>query len=72
FMSERVALPMVVGLTHTDCEEAWSADNVAIAMDLAEPTQRPPFVEVNATEPDSVTRALSALIQQYILITGAA
>ncbi|MGB3571169.1 MAG: ATP/GTP-binding protein [Phormidesmis sp.] len=72
FMSERVTLPMVVGLTHTDCEEAWSADNVAIAMGLAEPTQRPPFVEVNATEPDSVTQALSALIQQYILITGAA
>lgn len=72
FMSERVALPMIVGLTHLDCEGAWSADNIAIAIGFVETAQRPPFVEVDATEPNSVTKALSALIQRYISVTSAA
>ncbi len=71
FMSERVALPMIVGLTHLDCDDAWSSDNVAIAMGFPESAQRPTFVELNATEPASVTQALSALVQQYVLSVAA-
>ena len=71
FMSERVTLPMVVGLTHVDDATAWSGENVAIAMGFTEPSECPIFVELNATDPISVTQALSALIRQYILATSA-
>ena len=66
FMVDRVSLPMIVGVTHTDHENAWSFDNVAIATGFTNPIQRPPFVSVNALDPMSVTHALEALINQYI------
>ncbi len=71
FMSERVTLPMIVGLTHLDCEAAWTSENVAIAMGFVEPSQRPPFVELNANDSASVTQALVALVQHYISTTNA-
>ncbi|MGB7086424.1 MAG: ATP/GTP-binding protein [Phormidesmis sp.] len=70
FMSDRVALPMIVGLTHTDCEEVWSADNIAIALGFPDRDQRPPFVSLDATKPESVTKTLIALVQQYMLTTS--
>ncbi|MGI8934991.1 MAG: GTP-binding protein [Phormidesmis sp.] len=70
FMTERVALPMVVGVTHLDCEAAWNAENVAIATGFTDHAQRPPFVSVNATEPVSVTQALLVLLQQYALMSA--
>ena len=66
FMTERVSLPMIVGVTHTDCEDAWSLDDVAIATGFTDPTQRPPFLPINALDPVSVTRAIEALIGQYV------
>ncbi len=70
FMTERVQLPMIVGITHLDCETAWSVENVAIATGFTNRAQRPPFVPVNATEPASVTQALLVLLQQYALISA--
>ncbi len=72
FMSDRVALPMIVGLTHLDCDEAWNSENVAIAMGFANVAQRPTFVDLNATDPGSVIQALSVLVQQYVLAASTA
>lgn len=66
FMADRVVLPMIVGVTHLDCENAWSCDNVAIAMGFTGNIERPTFVSVNATDQGSVTQALIALINQYV------
>lgn len=66
FMANQVVLPMIVGVTHSDREGAWSFDNVAIAMGFTTDIERPPFVSVNAMEPKSVTQALVALIHQYL------
>ncbi|MGB3767723.1 MAG: ATP/GTP-binding protein, partial [Phormidesmis sp.] len=66
FMADRVSLPMIVGVTHTDRENAWDFEHVAIATGFTNPSQRPPFVSVNALDPASVTRSLEALINQYV------
>ncbi len=66
FMAERATLPMIVGVTHADCEDAWSLDSVAIATGFTDSAQRPPFIPINATEPVSVTNALMMLINQYV------
>ena len=66
FIAARVSLPMMVGVTHTDHENAWSFDNVAIATGFTNPIQRPPFVSINSLDPASVVHALKAFINQYI------
>ena len=65
FMSDRVSLPMIVGVTHTDCENAWGFEDVAIATGFTDQNQRPPFVAVNALDPISVSCAIESLIHQY-------
>ena len=71
FMSDRATLPMLVGITHLDSETAWTPDNIAIAMGFTTPEQRPPFVGLNATDPQSVTQTLMALVQQYVQMSAA-
>ncbi|NEP20214.1 MAG: GTPase [Leptolyngbya sp. SIO4C1] len=66
FMIERAQLPMVVGVTHLDCEEAWPLENIEIALGFTDKIEHPPFIPLNATEPASVIRALMILINQYI------
>lgn len=65
FMRQRTAAPMVLGLTHSDCEGAWSADNVVGALGLS-PRQSPnAVVDVNANDQRSVAKAVIALLRQY-------
>jgi len=63
FMNQRRQVPMVVGVTHTDCPDAWHLDNIAIALGYTNLQTRPPFVVVNATEQASVAHAIIALLQ---------
>ena len=58
-------LPMLIGVTHTDCEGAWGKENIAIALGYSKGTT-PPIVNVNANEAESVAEALMALIQHYM------
>lgn len=66
FMSERVTLPMIIGVTHLDSETAWSLEDIQTAMGFVSSPEQPTFVTLNATEADSVTQALMALVQQYV------
>lgn len=66
FMAARVSLPMIVGVTHLDCDKAWSLDSVAISMGFTSGIERPPFVPLNATESGSVLEALVVLVKHYI------
>lgn len=70
FMARQVLLPMIVGVTHLDRDNAWSCENVTSAIGFTNKTQCPPFVALNATDPESVTQALMVLINQYIKTTG--
>ncbi len=65
-MKHRVDIPMLIGLTHRDCEGAWSEENVAIALGFVDEKTRPPFVSLNANEKDSVIDTLIVLIEHYL------
>ncbi|MBD1906161.1 GTPase [Funiculus sociatus GB2-A5] len=65
FMEQRVQIPVVIGLTHTDCPGAWSKKDVAIALGYANKIKRPPIVIVNPAEKASVVQALITLVNQF-------
>jgi hypothetical protein len=64
FINQRVQLPYLIGLTHSDRPEAWNAEDIAIALGLLDEASRPPIMVVNATEKASVQEALITLIQE--------
>ncbi|NEO72135.1 MAG: GTPase [Moorea sp. SIO3H5] len=66
FMGQRVKIPLVIGLTHVDCQGAWSQEDVAIALGFVDQSNRPPMVSLNANKRDSVIQALIVLVQYII------
>lgn len=66
FMGQRVQIPMVVGLTHVDCEGAWSKKDIAIALGFTDEASRPPIVTLNANQKDSVIKTLIVLVQHLM------
>lgn len=62
FMNERVQIPYLIGVTHTDCADAWELEDVALALGFVDETTRPPLIAVNATERASVKEALMAIV----------
>ena len=65
FMNQRVQIPIVVGLTHMDYPDAWTSDDIILALGLFDTTRQIPLVQVNATDRTSVSNALIALIHQW-------
>ena len=70
FMNQRSHVPMIIGITHGDCEGAWGNEDIALALGYQESTQRPPIVSVNADEEESVIDALVALVEHYMATTN--
>lgn len=66
FMNQRVQIPLIIGLTHTDCPGAWSQEDVVIALGYGNEKNRPPIVTVNATQRNSVIQALLILIEHFM------
>ena len=62
FMNQRVQIPYLIGVTHTDCPDAWELSDVALALGFVDETTRPPLIAVNATERASVKEALMAIV----------
>lgn len=71
FMNQRSRVPMIIGITHGDCEGAWGTEDIALALGYQDVSKRPPIVSVNADEEDSVIEALIALVE-HCLETNAA
>ncbi|MDF5726156.1 MAG: ATP/GTP-binding protein [Rhizonema sp. PD37] len=67
FINQRVQLPHIIGLTHTDCPDAWEAEDVAIALGLTNEQIKAPLISVNATERASVLPAVITLIQEFAI-----
>lgn len=63
FMKHRSQVPMIIGLTHTDCEGAWDAENVAIALGYVTSSSSPPIVTVDPNQDTSVAQAVISLVQ---------
>lgn len=67
FMEQRAKIPMIIGLTHTDCPGAWFPENMAIALGYPNEKNRPPIITVNATKTGSVAQAVIVLVKQLML-----
>ncbi len=70
FMNQRSQIPMIIGITHGDCQGAWGNEDIALALGYQDNTQRPPIVSVNADEEESVIDALVALVEHYMETTN--
>jgi uncharacterized protein len=66
FMNQRSPIPMIIGITHSDCHGAWSNEDIALALGYQDNAQRPPIVSVNAGEEESVIDALVVLVEHYM------
>lgn len=67
FINQRVQIPMIVGLTHTDCPGALSPEEImyALGYDMND-KNRPPSVKVNPNERSSVLEAVVVLMALII------
>ena len=72
FMNRQAQIPMIIGLTHSDCEGAWSTEDIALALGYQEITQQPPIVLVDANDGESVAMSLVALVEHYMNTTAQA
>jgi uncharacterized protein len=59
-------IPMIIGLTHTDCPGALSVKDVVTALNYFEPKKLPIIISLNPLESSSVAEALIALVQHYM------
>ncbi|NJO41003.1 MAG: GTPase [Cyanobacteria bacterium CRU_2_1] len=64
FMNQRVNIPMMIGVTHIDCEGAWTMEDVQLA--IVGTGNLTPVIAVNANEKASVTQSLVALLEHYL------
>jgi uncharacterized protein len=72
FMNRRAQIPMLIGITHSDCEGAWSSEDIALALGYQDMTQQPPIVLVNAEDGESVVMSLIALVEHCMQSNAAA
>jgi uncharacterized protein len=72
FMNRQAQIPMIIGITHSDCEGAWTKDDIALALGYQDSVQQPPIVLVAANDGESVAMSLIALVEHYMQITAAA
>ncbi len=70
FIKKRIKAPMIIGLTHVDCQGAWEADDIALALGLIDEETRPPIVTVNACQSRSVAQCLIVLLEYLIKKTA--
>lgn len=64
FVSQRVQIPMLIGVTHMDCAGAWEPKDIVPALGVQNSTDTAPVIVVNSTKKASVTEALEVLIQE--------
>ena len=58
------SIPALIGVTHTDCADAWEIEDIALALGLQDEASPIPLITVNANERESVFQALIAIVQQ--------
>lgn len=63
FMKQRSQIPMIIGLTHMDCSNAWEPANISIALGYLNSSECPPIISVNPTQTASVAQAVITLVQ---------
>jgi signal recognition particle receptor subunit beta len=66
FMNQRVQIPMIIGLTHTDFPDAWEPENIALGLGFMNESERPPIINVNANDQASVFNAIITLVEELM------
>jgi uncharacterized protein len=69
FMQQRVQIPMMIGVTHLDQENAWSIDDIGLAV-WGDYATCPPIVGVNADDQQSVIESLIVLVEHCLTKTS--
>jgi len=62
FINQRAQLPMLIGLTHTDCSGALSPEEIMNCLGYIKEENRPLFIKVNPRDRTSILEALVLLI----------
>lgn len=69
FMNQRVQIPMLIGLTHTDCPGVFPSDEIMLKLGYMNERTRPPVININPNERQSVVEAMmhsmALLLAQY-------
>jgi signal recognition particle receptor subunit beta len=60
FMNQRVKIPMIIGLTHTDCSEVCPTEEIMTKLGYLNQSNRPSVMNVNPNERGSIIEALMA------------
>ena len=63
-MNKRARIPMIIGLTHTDCEGAWQKEDILLALGLSNQKSIPSVIDVNAESSESVAKCLVFLLEE--------
>ncbi|AFY54569.1 putative GTPase [Rivularia sp. PCC 7116] len=64
YMNQNVSIPQLIGITHTDCADAWEIEDIALALGFQDKAGSSPIMAVNANERESVFQALIAIVEQ--------
>jgi uncharacterized protein len=62
FMKRQTQIPMLIGVTHTDCEEAWEINDIALALGVVK--EDTTIIKVNANDKNSVFIMLLKLVEK--------
>ncbi|MCS6959859.1 MAG: ATP/GTP-binding protein [Pseudanabaenaceae cyanobacterium SKYGB_i_bin29] len=65
FMRYRAKIPFLIGLTHTDLPNAWSMEDISVALGFTDSHSRPPICRVDPRDRVSAVQTLVELIQEY-------
>lgn len=68
FINQRVQMPMIIGLTHTDCEGAWQKEDILLALGFSSKINCPSVVQVNAEDSSSVAQCLVVLLEELMSV----
>jgi uncharacterized protein len=63
FMDQRRSIPMLVGITHADCPDAWSSENIALALGYGPEDPQPLMTTINANDRQSIAAAIVLLLE---------
>lgn len=69
FMNQRVQIPMIIGITHIDCDDAWQTEDILLALGFSNPESYPPIVQVNPENAASVAQCLVVLLEQLLSVS---
>ena len=64
FINQRVQIPMIFGITHSDLPGALSTDRIINGIGYGKLSNRPPFVVVNSHKIISIKNLLNVLVEE--------